>query len=373
MPSRCHKTVCGDGKAEGAEACDDGNAVDGDGCSASCSLEPDCASGACASNCGDHIKLAPEACDDGNTKDGDGCSSDCQVEVGFTCRDATPTPPSSLNLLVTYRDFISFPTGSGVGHPDFETYAGMAPTPMLVKPMLDGMGKPAMDGRCIQAGVTGLCPYDRQLTSAARFDEWYHDASGVNIRIPGALRLSRNAAGAYVHDSADQGFYPIDAMGWVAGGAPKETVATADPVVNDGQPHNFGFTTEVRYFFQYQGGESLEFSGDDDVWIFVNRTLALDLGGLHPRAQSTLVLDQKAASLGLHVGGLYEIALFHAERHSAGSNFKLTLTGFAPTSSTCSARCGDGVLASVEQCDDGNTADEDGCSRDCRYEDVVIP
>ena len=85
-------------------------------------------------------------------------------------------------------------------------------------------------------------------------------------------------------------------------------------------------------FFQYRGGESLTFSGDDDVWIFVNRRLALDLGGLHTRTERTLVVDQSAAALGLTVGGLFEVALFHAERHSAGSNFKLTLTGFTPTS-----------------------------------------
>jgi len=371
-PARCHPTVCGDSHAEGTEACDDGNTVDGDGCSGSCTLEPDCTSGACASKCGDHIRLAPEACDDGNTSDGDGCSHDCRIEVGFDCQDATPAPPSSLNLLVTYRDFISFPTNGGVKHPDFEVFAGMAPTLMLVKPMLDGMGRPVMDGRCAQAGVTAMCPYDRQLTSTARFNEWYQDTSGVNVRVPGVLRLPRNGTGAYVYDSGNQGFYPIDGKGWVAGATPKEVVSMADQMVNDGQLHNFGFTTEVRYFFQYRGGESLAFSGDDDVWIFVNRALALDLGGLHPPTQGILTVDQKAAALGLTPGGVYEMVLFHAERHSGGSNFKLTLTGFAPTSSSCRAKCGDGVRASVEQCDDGNAKDGDGCSHDCRHEDPGI-
>jgi fibro-slime domain-containing protein len=158
----------------------------------------------------------------------------------------------------------------------------------------------------------------------------------------------------------------------VAGAAPKETVVNADATVNDGAPHNFGFTTEIRYFFQYRGGESLAFSGDDDFWIFINRTLALDIGGLHPRTQGTLQLDKAAATLGLTPGGLYEIAFFHAERHSAGSNFKLTLTGFAPTSSTCRSTCGDGILASNEQCDDSNTSDGDGCSHDCRIENIGI-
>jgi fibro-slime domain-containing protein len=371
QPARCHRTVCGDGTREGAEACDDTNLVDGDGCSAACSFEPDCNSGGCVSMCGDAMKLDPEACDDGNTRDGDGCSRSCAIEAGFTCRDTTMTTPAQLNLLVVYRDLVSIALGGSTRHPDFEIFVGEGVTPSLVAAMLGADGKPVMDGRCTQPGVTATCPYDQQLTTRASFDQWYRDTAGVNIAVRSALLLPRQANGSYVYDSGNRGFYPIDLRGWTAAPA-REATAMADPFINDGLQHNFGFTTEVRYFFQYRGGESLTFSGDDDMWIFVNRRRALDLGGLHTRTQATLNVDQSAAALGLTVGGLYEIALFHAERHSAGSNFKLTLTGFAPTSTACSSMCGDGmVAAATEQCDDGNTVDGDGCSRDCRFEVII--
>jgi len=366
--SKCRATVCGDGKKEGTEACDDGNVVDGDGCSATCTFEPDCSTGMCFSKCGDGMKLAPEACDDGNTKNGDGCSATCTFEDGFVCNDSSSNPPNQLNLKVTYRDFISLPAGTSVRHPDFEAFWGDDITPLLVKPMLSAAGKPVMDGRCVTAPKTTICPMGQELTTSANFGQWYNDTSGVNIDIPGALLLPRLANGSYVFDSAKLGFYPIDGKGWTAPPA-KENNGTADSTVNDGKMHNFGFTTEIHYFFQYRGGELLSFSGDDDVWIFVNRTLALDLGGLHPPEERTLDVDANAAALGLTVGGLYEIALFHAERHTAGSNFKLTLTGFAPTSSACGPTCGDGIVIAPEQCDLGaamNDGSYNGCTPDCR-------
>ena len=373
QPATCHKTVCGDGVREGAEACDDHNTVDGDGCASTCTLEPDCSSGTCMSKCGDGVKLPPEACDDGNTADGDGCAHDCTIEAGFTCTDSTTTLPARLNLAVTFRDFISFPAGTKPRHPDFEAFTAEDVTPFLVKTTLDANGKPVMDGRCSQGNVNATqCLYGQQLTTAANFTQWYRDVAGVNLTIPGTLLLTQQARGSYVFDSGNVGFYPIDDKGWTVTNPPMEDVATADATVNDGRDHDFGFTSEVRYFFQYRGGETLTFSGDDDLWIFINRTLALDLGGLHHRLEKSINIDQSATALGVTVGGLYEIALFHAERHSAGSNFKLTLTGFAPTSSSCRSACGDGVKAANEECDDGNNQDGDGCSHDCRAE-IIIP
>ena len=373
---------CGDGMLGGIEQCDPPNV--GHGCSADCRIEPGyvCNPPPTPANpnqpatchktvCGDGVKEGAEACDDHNLVDGDGCSSTCMIETGFSCTDTTAPPPAQLNLAVTYRDMISFPIGTAVRHPDFEIFAGMDVTPNLVKAAADANGKPVMDGRCTQPGVTAQCPYDQQLTTAANFAQWYHDASGVNLDIPGTVLLAKQANGSYVFDSGNRGFYPVDTKGWTVSTPAKETTSYANATVNDGLPHDFGFTTEIHYFFQYRGGESLTFSGDDDVWIFFNRTLALDIGGLHPRIEKTLNVDQSAATLGVTVGGLYEIALFHAERHSDASNFKLTLTGFAPTTSTCRSACGDGVKAANEQCDDGNNIDGDGCSHDCKIEIIV--
>jgi fibro-slime domain-containing protein len=140
----------------------------------------------------------------------------------------------------------------------------------------------------------------------------------------------------------------------------------------EGAPlHDFHFTTEVRYWFKYEAAASatLDFTGDDDVWVFVNGVLALDLGGWHPPLSGSLTLDSASASrFGLVDGSVYQIAVFHAERQTNGSSFRLTLSGFNMAPSDCTTACGDGQLAPGEECDDGvalNTGDYNMCSPAC--------
>ena len=80
------RETCGDGSADDGEDCDDDNTSAGDGCSPNCRVESGwrCDPGCRAAGCGDKVRAGAEECDDGNNIVGDGCKT-CQLEAGWIC------------------------------------------------------------------------------------------------------------------------------------------------------------------------------------------------------------------------------------------------------------------------------------------------
>jgi fibro-slime domain-containing protein len=309
--------------------------------------------------------------------------------------------------------------------------------------------------------------------NAASFNQWFNDDSTVNKTFTGVLEMTAIGTNIYQYAStshlAQGGFFPLDTLNptqvtmcnlwpyWNHGnGNPIWAACAGDqylfpprviqsdcpnqiPLTNGcwvaavpGLKHDSYFTDEARYYFVYDGaaGISLSFFGDDDLYVFINGVLVLDLGGVHQQLPGKVTVtgspgdatyteggcldatgnitgnaagsiacsptnvtppipaatpadfQNGTTKLGLVTGKIYEIAIFGADRHPPESNYQLTLNGFTTKKSACTPHCGDGIATNGEQCDCGDgtlpnlpagctTSNNDttygGCKTDCTY------
>ena len=122
-------------------------------------------------------------------------------------------------------------------------------------------------------------------------------------------------------NNEDGGFFPIDNLEFLDSA---KTVRNPkfdwdDQLTKNGKKHNYSFAMKISAQFKYIKGQYFEFRGDDDVWVFINNRLVVDIGGCHNPVERAVDLD----TLGLIEGREYPFHIFFSERNANGSNFKM--------------------------------------------------
>lgn len=249
-------------------------------------------------------------------------------------------PPDSVALKGIVRDFRE--RSHSLGHPDFERRpdGGFALYSGNISPVLGEDGKPVFTGDgfkvtnqwtdtegrpiCYHIAQSYPMPGDSDgsvgaadtggIQSADTFDKWFNDTPGTNMSALLSITFQQTDDGTYVFDDKRDpdfqelgGFFPIDGQLFGnSGGSPD---------------HNFHFTFELHTEFEYDadGAQVFKFIGDDDVWVFIDGKLVIDLGGVHSAREQFIDVNR----LGLVDGETYTLDFFFAERHRTQSNFRI--------------------------------------------------
>ena len=445
-PGGACSTICGDGLVLGTEQCDDGNAVSGDGCSSTCQVE---AGFTCTQPPLGNTMVVPMVVRDFNAGGDFEKGASFATNLNYANQGLlqnylgiTGAKPGLKPVLVSTTGTYNGAAGqdSGIASPQSyaQFYDDSAPAagntrnlPTLASTLMlflndagnayvnrfgvNGNGltsakyERTQSQTCISAAQVALdatgapipcvaCYYDGDPTTPQCDGGGSPQACNIGGQAPTSCALvGTNYVGTVVLASYDGNplWFPADAILPQSSWSPSTTAQISGnydpswPMDPTGVNHNFSFTTEVRFWFNYDSTKTynLTFVGDDDVWVFINKRLAVDLGGIHTAVQGVLTFGGTGATttvvtptnvtgatgitsspnLGLQNGKVYEIAVFQNERQTKASSYELSLSGFNAAHSVCKPVCGgtNPAVSPGEQCDNGTAGNCDPTASDC--------
>eukprot|EP01132_Coremiostelium_polycephalum_P005791 gene5791-7203_t len=261
--------------------------------------------------------------------------------------------PNQISLMGVYRDL------TPDTNPDFEIDNPNHVIKGLVKPILGADRKP------VYCCGSNPAPSKDQyvIHSDKSFHSWFHDSPGINIPIVYPLTMVRNASAEdpRIYSFTEDNFFPIDGKGF---DDPKLYPNRKIYRDSKGTPHNFHFCLELHATFTYVGGEVFRFRGDDDVWVYINNKMVVDLGAPHDIVGNNGYGEVALDTLGLTLMNDYPFDFFYCERHTTESHIMIStsIRLNCTYKDYCGVCEGDGSsCCNTKVCDDGDLCTDDIC------------
>jgi fibro-slime domain-containing protein len=221
--------------------------------------------------------------------------------AAILCSSATQAVIITLPVDITIRDFHEV-------HPDFQNNISGLTTGMVDSTLVSGV--PVF----VASNGTGA------VNNATTFASWFSGACDSATPSATCVAAYDEKINATVNTSTGQltynssSFFPLDSI----------TGITGDGDSNNN--HNYFFTVQFGLDLVYDPNltNTFLFSGDDDVWVFINDQLVIDMGGVHSVKTASFNMNTIAANQGIQAGEQYSLDFFFAERHFTQSNVNIS-------------------------------------------------
>lgn len=213
--------------------------------------------------------------------------------AGLLALAATASFAASTTLTGTVRDFMPGTLSPGTTNPDFQWGIGGVVT---------GMVESTLSGNAPTPVKFGSPAY---VTSPESFAEWF-GAAAPSKQL--SITLNETAPGSGIYSYSNSAFFPIN--GELLGN-----------YGNTGKNYHFTYQIAATFGYKPGTGQTFTFTGDDDVWVFFDKKLGIDLGGVHGAETRTVNLDTLFGPG--KAEGNYSFDFFFAERHTTESNLRI--------------------------------------------------
>jgi fibro-slime domain-containing protein len=201
---------------------------------------------------------------------------------------------ASTTLTGTVRDFTPGTLSPGTSNPDFQWGISGVVTGMVDSTLTGNAPTPIKFGSS-----------NGYITSAESFAEWF-GAAAPSKQL--SITLNETAPGSGIYSYANNAFFPIN--GELLGN-----------YGNTGRNYHFTYQIAATFGYKPNTGQTFTFTGDDDVWVFFDKQLGIDLGGVHGAVSQTVNLDTLFGPG--KAEGNYSFDFFFAERHTSESNLRI--------------------------------------------------